>query len=640
MPQRHRRVVVSSRLKKEENKMKKLKIGDLEKIGEKVRTASVLRQGKSKARVTVHMGTCGIAAGARKVLAALTEAIDRAKLKDIIVTTSGCAGLCSREPMATLEVTGEPPIKYVKLTPEKIEAVLNEHIVGGNILKKYALAIPGGEPPVPGTTDIGFFKHQRPVVLKNRGRIDPGKIDEYIGFDGYRALEKALARMEPGEIIAEIKKSGLRGRGGAGFPTATKWGLCRNAAGSIKYIVCNGDEGDPGAFMDRSVLEADPHALIEGMLIGARAMGAEKGFIYVRSEYPLALKQLNIALEQAEAYGLLGKNILGTDFNFTIEVFPGAGAFVCGEETALLASLEGKVGRPRTRPPYPVEKGLWDKPTCINNVETWANVPNIILKGADWFSAIGTETSKGTKIFSLVGKINNTGLVEVPMGISLKEIIFDIGGGIAGGKKFKAVQTGGPSGGCIPEELLDLPIDYESLTKAGSIMGSGGMIVMDEDTCMVDLARYFLKFTVEESCGKCTPCRVGTRHLVELLNKICEGDGEEGDLERLEFLAKQTAPNPVLTTLKYFRDEYNAHIREKMCPALICKALIEFSVIRENCTGCRRCVSVCPTGAITGTKSEPHFLDKSKCIKCRACYDVCKFDAIAGDAARTVSMEE
>jgi len=631
--------------------MTKLKIGDLEKIGETVRKASISRQAKARAKVTVHMGTCGIAAGAHKVLTALTGAIDREKLTDIIVTTSGCAGLCSKEPMVTLEVTGATPIKYVKLTPEKIEEVLKEHIIGGNILKKYALAVPQQEPPVPGSMDIGFFKHQRPVVLKNRGRIDPEKIDEYIGFDGYRALEKALTRMEPGDIIAEIKKAGLRGRGGAGFPTATKWELCRNAADSIKYIVCNGDEGDPGAFMDRSVLEADPHALIEGMLIGARAIGAEKGFIYVRSEYPLALKQLNIALEQAEAYGLLGKNILGTDFSFNIEVFPGAGAFVCGEETALLASLEGKVGRPRTRPPYPVEKGLWDKPTTINNVETWANVPNIILNGADWFSGIGTETSKGTKIFSLVGKINNTGLVEVPMGISLREIIFDIGGGIARGKKFKAVQTGGPSGGCIPEELLDLPIDYESLTKAGSIMGSGGMIVMDEDTCMVDLARYFLKFTVEESCGKCTPCRVGTRHLVELLNKICEGRGEEGDVERLEFLARtvkstslcglgQTAPNPVLTTLKYFRDEYNAHIREKMCPALICKALIEFRVIQENCTGCRRCVSVCPTGAITGAKSEPHFLDKSKCIKCRACYDVCKFDAIAGDAAGTVSREE
>jgi len=597
----------------------------------------------------VCAGTGCVACGSFKIRKELEKEIVKQGLQDEVkVVATECQGFCEGGPIVIVQPDG---IFYQRLAAADIPNLVTEHLLKGKPVKKLMYTPSRQEPPVPKMMDIGFFKHQRLVVLKNRGRLNPENIDEYIGFDGYQAFEKALARMDPEEIIFEVKKSGLRGRGGAGFPTGTKWEMCRNARGSIKYIVCNGDEGDPGAFMDRSVLEADPHTVIEGMLIGARAMGAEKGFIYVRSEYPLALKQLNIALEQAEAYGLVGRNILGTDFSFTIEVFPGAGAFVCGEETALLASIEGRVGRPRTRPPYPVEKGLWDKPTCINNVETWANVPNIILRGADWFSSIGTETSKGTKIFSLVGKINNTGLVEVPMGISLREIIFDIGGGIAKGKNFKAVQTGGPSGGCIPGELLDLPIDYESLTRAGSIMGSGGMIVMDEDTCMVDLARYFLKFTVEESCGKCTPCRVGTRHLVELLDKICEGDGEEGDLERLEFLANtvkstslcglgQTAPNPVLTTIKYFRDEYNAHIKEKMCPALICKALIEFRVIQEKCTGCQRCVSVCPTGAITGPRAQPHNLDKSKCIKCRACYEICKFDAIAGDAIKIISMEE
>lgn len=635
--------------------MKKLKIGDLARIRDNVRRTSNIRQGKSRAKVTVHMGTCGIAAGARKVLDSLLKEIEGKKVKDVIVTTSGCAGLCSREPMATLEISGEPPVKYVDLTEEKIKEIFKEHVVQGKILKKYAFAIEskilvpsGKEPPVPRMMDIGFFKHQRLIVLKNRGRLDPESIDEYIGFNGYQGLEKVLTSFKPENIIDEIKKSGLRGRGGAGFPTGLKWELCHKSPGEKKYIVCNGDEGDPGAFMDRSVLEADPHSVIEGMLIGAIAMGARKGFIYVRSEYPLALKRLNIALKQAEEYGLLGNNILGTDINISIEVITGAGAFVCGEETALLASIEGRVGRPKPRPPYPVEKGLWGKPTCINNVETWANIPAIIDRGSDWFSSIGTKTSKGTKIFSLVGKIKNTGLVEVPMGITLREIIFDIGGGLPKGKKFKAVQTGGPSGGCIPEELLDLPIDYDSLAKAGSIMGSGGMIVLDNDTCMVELARYFLSFAVEESCGKCTPCRVGTRHMVELLEKICQGKGEEGDLEKLEFLANtvkstslcglgQTAPNPVLTTLKYFRDEYEAHVFEKRCPALICKELLTYRVVKDKCTGCQRCVSICPTGAITGPRSEPHNLDLSKCIKCRACYEVCRFDAIAGDAIRIES---
>jgi NADP-reducing hydrogenase subunit HndC len=497
------------------------------------------------------------------------------------------------------------------------------------------------ERPVPKMMDIDFFKHQRLIILRNRGRLDPENIEEYIGFDGYRALEIALNRMTPGQILNEVKKSGLRGRGGAGFPTGKKWELCRKESGRIKYIICNGDEGDPGAFMDRSVLEADPHSVIEGMTIGAKAIGAHKGFVYVRSEYPLAVKRLKIALKQAEAYGLLGKNILGTGFDFHIEVVQGAGAFVCGEETALMASIEGRVGRPRQRPPYPSQCGLWGKPTNINNVETWANVPMIILRGAKWFSSIGTETSKGTKIFSLVGKINNTGLVEVPMGISMREIIYDIGGGIPQGKEFKAVQTGGPSGGCIPKSLLNLPIDYESLIQAGSMMGSGGMIVMDEETCMVDVARYFINFTQEESCGKCPPCRMGTKHMVYILDRITQGEGTAEDLELLKSIAQnvelsslcglgQTAPNPVLTTLRYFRGEYEAHIKEKRCPALVCKALISYTIDPQLCGGCSVCAKNCPSNAITGEPKKVYTIDQAKCTKCAICITVCppKFNAI------------
>ncbi len=566
------------------------------------------------------------------------EIIEQGLEDEIAVITTGCQGFCERGPIVIVQPEG---IFYQRVKKDDIPHLVEEHLLKGRPVKSLMYVPSPEEPAVPKMMDIGFFKHQRLIVLRNRGRLDPENIEEYIGFEGYASLEKALTRMTPTGIIKEIKAAGLRGRGGAGFPTGLKWELCRKSPGKTKYIVCNGDEGDPGAFMDRSVLEADPHAVIEGMVIGARAIGAHKGYIYVRSEYPLAVKRLFIALRQAEEYGLLGEDILGTKFSFHIDVVQGAGAFVCGEETALLASIEGRVGRPRPRPPYPAEKGLWGRPTNINNVETWANVPVIIAKGARWFSSIGTKRSKGTKIFSLVGKINNTGLVEVPMGITLGQIIYDIGGGIPGGKEFKAVQTGGPSGGCIPRELLDLPIDYEGLSKAGSMMGSGGMIVMDEDTCMVDVARYFLNFTQEESCGKCPSCRLGTKQMVHILNRICEGKGSEHDIEFLEEVGKsvklaslcglgQTASNPVLTTIKYFREEYLAHIRGKRCPALVCKPLISYVIDPESCSGCTVCAKNCPSAAISGEPKKVHTIDQTTCTKCGICLSVCppKFKAV------------
>jgi NADH-quinone oxidoreductase subunit F len=524
-----------------------------------------------------------VAAGSHEIKAALEKEIIKRKLQDeVAIISTGCNGFCERGPIMVVQPDG---IFYQRLKPKDIPLLVEEHLIKGRPVKNLLYIPPAEATPIPKMMDIGFFKHQRLIVLKNRGRIDPENIDEYIGFDGYRALEKALTDMAPGEIIKNIKDSGLRGRGGAGFPTGRKWELCRKASGDSKYVVCNADEGDPGAFMDRSVLEADPHAVIEGMIIGARAIGAKQGFIYVRTEYPLALRRIRIALEQAEQYGLLGKDIFGSGFDFSIEVKRGAGAFVSGEETSLLAAIEGKIGIPKQRPPYPVNKGLWKKPTNINNVETWANVPQIILRGPEWFSQIGTKGSKGTKIFSLVGKINNTGLVEVPMGVSMKDIIYEIGGGIPNNKKIKAVQTGGPSGGCIPKHMLDLTIDYESLKQAGSMMGSGGMIVMDEDTCMVDVAKYFMNFLRDESCGKCLSCREGTQRMWEILDKITRGKGKPGDIALLEELAQatkdasmcglgQTAANPVLSTLKYFRDEYEAHIKYKKCPAVVCKHII------------------------------------------------------------------
>ena len=536
-----------------------------------------------RTHLLVCAGTGCVAGGSFEIRKALEKEIAKKNLQDeIVVIATGCNGFCERGPIVVVQPEG---IFYQKLKKEDIPYLVEEHFLKGRPVKKLMYVPPAEELPIPKMSDIGFFKHQRLIVLKNRGRIDPENIEEYIAFDGYKALERALTEMEPEKIIQEVKESGLRGRGGAGFPTGLKWERCRNAPGDVKYIVCNGDEGDPGAFMDRSVLEADPHAVLEGMIIGARAIGASKGYAYIRTEYPLALKRIKTAIEQAEAYGLLGKNILGTGFDFSIDVVQGAGAFVSGEETSLLAAIEGRIGVPKQRPPFPVQKGLWRKPTNINNVETWANVPQIVLRGGKWFSEIGTEGSKGTKIFSLVGKINNTGLVEVPMGISLKEIIYEVGGGIPKNRQFKAVQTGGPSGGCIPKDLLKLPIDYESLKNVGSMMGSGGMIVMDEDTCMVDLAKYFMNFLRDESCGKCLSCREGTQRLWEILDRITKGEGNMTDIALLEELAAavrdasmcglgQTAANPILSTIKYFRNEYEKHIKYKRCPAVVCKEII------------------------------------------------------------------
>ena len=590
-----------------------------------------------RTHVLVCAGTACVSNESLKIKAAFEREIKKLGLEEEVqVIGTGCNGFCERGPVAVVQ---PDDVFYQRLKKEDIPFLAEEHFLKGRPVERLMYVPEDDEKPIPKMMDIEFFKHQRLIVLRNRGRMDPEKIDEYIAFDGYTALAKALTSMSPRKIIEEIKAAGLRGRGGAGFPAGIKWERCRTTPGKTKYLICNADEGDPGAYMDRSILEADPHAVLEGMTIGAKAIGAQRGFIYVRDEYPLAVERVRKAIEQAVDYGLLGKNILNTGFDFHVEVVRGGGAFVCGEETALMASIEGRVGRPRSRPPYPSEKGLWGKPTNINNVETWANVPIIIQRGAEWYSTLGTEKSKGTKVFSLVGKINNSGLVEVPMGIMLREIIYDIGGGIPGGKQFKAVQSGGPSGGCIPASLLDLTVDYEALTKAGAIMGSGGLIVMDEDTCMVDVALYFVSFLVEESCGKCTPCRVGLQRMKEMLTAITEGRGQEGDVERLEALAKtiqdgslcglgQTAPNPVLTTLKYFRDEYEAHINQKKCPAGVCKALIKYSIDAEKCTGCGVCLRACPVNAISGEKKQPHKIDEALCTVCGSCHEVCKFDAI------------
>ncbi len=584
--------------------------------------------------IVVGLGSCGIAAGARQVYETLEQELAERELS-IPVSATGCIGACHREPQIEVRLDDGSRFLYGDLDAEKTRRVVEEHLIGG---------IPITELIIP--EDYEYLAKQKKIVLANSGVINPESIEDYLAVEGYSSLRKAVTSMSPEEVIECIKRSGLRGRGGAGFPTGVKWGFARankgpaaNGTAGKKYMVCNADEGDPGAFMDRSLLEGDPHAVLEGMAIGAYAIGADEGYVYVRAEYPLAIKRLELAIRQAEEHNLLGKHILGSSFSFEIHLKEGAGAFVCGEETALMASIEGKRGMPSIRPPFPAERGLWGAPTNINNVETLGNVPAILRMGAETYSAIGTEKSKGTKVFALAGKIKRGGMIEVPMGITLREVIYDIGGGIRDDKKFKAVQIGGPSGGCIPESLLDVQVDYDSLTATGAIMGSGGMVVLDETTCMVDVARYFLSFTQSESCGKCTFCRMGTKRMLEILERITKGEGRMSDLDLLEDLAVkvklsalcglgQTAPNPVLTTLKYFRDEYVEHIENKRCPAKHCRELLRFRVVEESCTGCGLCAKVCPTGAATGKRKEAHSIEPSTCIKCGLCYEACRFSAI------------
>ena len=592
-----------------------------------------------RAHVLVCGGTGCTSSGSHQLIERFEQQLKEKGLeKEVKVVRTGCFGLCEAGPVVIIYPEGT---FYSRVKVEDVDEIVSEHLLKGRKVQHlvYVDHVTHESTVTKSLDEIGFYKQQKRIALKNCGVIDPENIDEYIAFDGYKALAKALTEMTREQVIQEVLDSGLRGRGGGGFPTGLKWKFGYNSPADQKYIACNADEGDPGAFMDRSLLEGDPHAVIEAMAIGGYAIGASEGYIYVRAEYPIAVKRLQVAIGQAREYGLLGKNIFGTDFNFDLHIRLGAGAFVCGEETALMNSIEGKRGEPRPRPPFPAVKGLFGKPTVLNNVETYANIPQIILKGAKWYASIGTERSKGTKVFALGGKINNTGLVEIPMGTPLRTIIYDIGGGIPNGKKFKAVQTGGPSGGCLPASMLDTPIDYDNLIAAGSMMGSGGMIVMDEDNCMVDIARFFLDFTVDESCGKCTPCRIGTRRMLEILERIVEGKGEEGDIEKLEALAKnikatalcglgQTAPNPVLSTLRYFRDEYEAHIKEKRCPAHHCQALLNY-VISDKCRGCTLCSKVCPAGAISGEVRKQHHIDTSKCLKCGACMEKCRFGAIS-----------
>jgi NADH:ubiquinone oxidoreductase subunit F (NADH-binding)/(2Fe-2S) ferredoxin/NAD-dependent dihydropyrimidine dehydrogenase PreA subunit len=600
----------------------------------------------AKVRVLVCEGTGCVSSKAPDIRVALQKSADELGLGDRIeVGFTGCHGFCQKGPIVVVEPEG---IFYCRVSPKDAPDIARAHLAGGEPVKRLFYRHPVTKEPVPYYRDIMFYKKQQRVILRNCGKINPERISEYEAHDGYRALRKAIAEMTPAGVVEEVRKSGLRGRGGAGFATATKWDICRKQPGRVKYVICNADEGDPGAFMDRSILEADPHSVLEGLTLLGYAIGATKGIIYCRAEYPLAVKRVRVAIDQARERGYLGKKILGSDFDFDVELFEGAGAFVCGEETALIGSIQGSRGMPRSRPPFPAEKGLWGKPTVINNVKTLASVPVIVSRGADWFASIGTETSKGTAVFALTGKIANSGLVEVPMGAPLSSIIYDIGGGIPNKKSFKAVQTGGPSGGCLPGSLLELSIDFDSLKEAGSMMGSGGLVVMDNDTCIVDVAHFFLSFTQSESCGKCVPCRVGTRHMVELLDKIRTGKGTMEDLAKLEKLAGmikmgslcglgQTAPNPVLTALRYFRAEFVSHVVDKRCPAAACRELVTFRIIPDRCTGCQMCVKVCPTKAITGPRSQVHNLDQSKCIKCRACYEICRFDAVAGDAIILVS---
>jgi len=590
-----------------------------------------------RAHVLICHGTGCASGGAPKVLEAFKEELAKKGLeKEILVIATGCHGMCEFGPIVVVYPEGT---FYSQVKPSDVSEIVEEHLYKGRIVTRLLYKEPLSAQKVCHYKDIPFYGKQLRIVLSNCGYINPDNIDEYISRDGYQALGKCLVEMTPAAVIDEMKKSGLRGRGGGGFPTGMKWGFCAASPGDKKYVICNADEGDPGAFMDRSILEGDPHAVIEGMMIGGYAMGADEGYIYCRAEYPLAIKRLQTAIKNATEYGLLGEDILGTGFNFTLHIKEGAGAFVCGEETALMASIEGQRGMPRARPPFPAVKGLWGKPTNINNVETWANVPRIIVQGAECFAAMGTEKSKGTKVFALTGKVKNTGLVEVPMGITIREIVFEIGGGIIGDKKFKAVQIGGPSGGCLVDEHLDLAVDYESLTAAGAIMGSGGLVVLDEGNCMVDTAKFFLEFTQRESCGKCVPCREGTKKMLDILTRITEGKGVPEDIDRLLYLGNQikdaslcalggTAPNPVLTTLKYFRHEYEAHIFDKKCPAGVCQSLLRYSINTEKCIGCTKCARNCPVSCISGKVKEPHVIDQDKCIKCGACMDNCPVGAV------------
>ena len=593
----------------------------------------------ARGHVLVCGGTGCTSSGSEQIIKEMEAQLKANGLEnEIKVVKTGCFGLCALGPIMIVYPEGA---FYSRVQVEDVKEIVEEHLLKGRIVKRllYDETIKEGTDEIKSLNEVKFYEKQMRIALRNCGVINPEEIDEYIAFDGYKALAKVLTEMKPEDVINVIKESGLRGRGGGGFPTGMKWQFTAQAQGEQKYVACNADEGDPGAFMDRSILEGDPHSVIEAMAIAAYAVGADQGYIYIRAEYPITVQRLQIAINQAKEYGLLGDNILDSGFKFNLDLRLGAGAFVCGEETALITSIEGKRGEPRPRPPFPAVKGLWMNPTLLNNVETYANICQIILNGAEWFQGIGAEKSKGTKVFALGGKINNTGLVEIPMGTTLREIIEEIGGGIPNGKKFKAAQTGGPSGGCIPASLMDTPIDYDSLMAIGSMMGSGGLIVMDEDNCMVDIAKFFLEFTVDESCGKCTPCRVGTKRLYELLDKITKGQGTMEDLDRLEELCYsikegslcglgQTAPNPVLSTLKYFKDEYIAHVRDKKCPAGVCKDLLSYSIIAEKCKGCSACSRVCPVGAISGEIKNPFVIDTNKCIKCGACMEKCKFDAI------------
>lgn len=600
-------------------------LDELKAIRDNVNEKLELKTNESIARVIVGMGTCGIIAGAGEVLTAIEEETKNNKLENISIIKAGCMGSCYCEPTVEIRIKNQKPILYGNVTPEKAREIVSKHLVNSDICKDNIVENP--------------YKKQIRIATRNCGVINPECLEEYIGVDGYQALGKVITEYTQEQLIDIIKKSGLRGRGGAGFPTALKWDAARKSQSDVKYIICNADEGDPGAFMDRSILEGDPHSILEAMAIAGFAIGSSIGYIYIRAEYPLAIERLVKAINQAKERNLLGKNILGTNFSFDIHIRYGAGAFVCGEETSLINSVEGNRGEPTNKPPFPAEKGLWKKPTNVNNVETFANIPAIILKGSEWFSSIGTEKSKGTKVFSLAGKINNVGLAEVPMGMTLREIVFEIGGGIQNGKEFKAVQTGGPSGGCITKENLDTPIDYDSLANIGTMMGSGGMIVLDEDDCMVNIAKFYLEFTMDESCGKCTPCRIGNKRLHEILTKIVEGKATENDLKKLKELSLiikdtalcglgQTSPNPVLSTMNYFWDEYIGHVRDKKCKAGVCKALLDYKIKQEKCTGCTACKRACPTNCISGEVKKPHSIDNEKCIRCGACFETCKFKAI------------